>query len=187
MFFVGPPLITQSAAPVPASVLLMRASYVTQDANDLKQTLAVNDTPETIQFNQIPLASSDLDLDLLTGEVTALKDFNGMASLNVSILRELSGAGNTDWGMFIEVFDSGSGLWVPYEGSLRPITLDSQSTNEKRSVDYSVAVSVLAGQKFRWRHSTNDVSRTVSIVSFAAANGLPASAGAIMSFWGIKP
>ncbi|KFA96245.1 hypothetical protein HW45_19990, partial [Vibrio sp. ER1A] len=103
MFFDGPPLIAQSAPPAPESVLLMRASYVTQDANDLKQTLAANNTPETIQFNQIPLASPDLTLDLATGEVTALKDFNGMASLNVSILRELSGAGNTDWGVRREV------------------------------------------------------------------------------------
>ncbi|CAA6680342.1 Unannotated, partial [Lentimonas sp. CC4] len=56
----------------------MRASYVTPDANDLKQTLAADNTPEAIQFNQIPLASADLSLDLLTGETTALKDFSGM-------------------------------------------------------------------------------------------------------------
>ena len=110
-----------------------------------------------------------------------------MVSLNVSILRELAGAGSTDWGMFIEVFDTGTGQWVAYDGSLRPITLDSQSTNEKRAIDYSVSVSILAGDKFRWMHSTSDASRTVSIVSFGAANGLPSSAGVIMSFWGIKP
>lgn len=187
MFFEGHPLITQSAAPVPASVLLMRASYVTQDANDLKQTLAANDAPETIQFNQTPLASPDLDLDLVTGEVTALKDFNGMVSLNVSVFRELGGQGSLEWGMFIEVFDSVSGLWVPYEGSLRPITLRSEDDDEKRSVDYTVSVSVMAGDKFRWRHYTSNASRNVSIVSFAAQSGLPSSAGVIMSFWGIKP
>ncbi|CAK3190777.1 conserved hypothetical protein [Vibrio crassostreae] len=187
MFFENSPLISQSAPPAPESVLLMRASYVTPDANDLKQTLAADNTPEAIQFNQIPLASADLSLDLLTGETTALKDFSGMVSLNVSILRELAGAGNTDWGMFIEVFDTGTGQWVAYDGSLRPITLDSQSTNEKRAIDYSVSVSILAGDKFRWMHSTSDASRTVSIVSFGAANGLPSSAGVIMSFWGIKP
>ncbi|WP_431786863.1 hypothetical protein [Vibrio harveyi] len=187
MFFNNPPLISLSQPPAPESVLLMRASYVTPDANDLKQTLSANNTPETIVFNLLPLSSPDLQLDLATGETTALKDFNGMVSLNVSVLRELSGSGNADWGMFIEVYDTGASQWVAYEGSLRPITLDSQDTNEKRSVDYTVSVSVLAGQKFRWRHYTSDASRNVSITSFSAQGSIPASAGVIMSFWGIKP
>ncbi|OOX39362.1 hypothetical protein BJL83_07430 [Vibrio parahaemolyticus] len=187
MFFEGHPLIAQSAPPAPEAVLLMRASSVTQDANDLKQTLLADNAAQTIQFNQIPLSSADLDLDLATGETTALKDFNGMVSLNVSVLRELGGQGSIDWGMFIEVFNVGAGQWVPYDGSLRPITLRSEDDDEKRSVDYTIAVSVMAGDKFRWRHYTSNASRNVSIVSFAAQSGLPSSAGVIMSFWGIKP
>ncbi|MEK2035504.1 hypothetical protein WOC03_23760 [Vibrio parahaemolyticus] len=187
MFFEGHPLIAQSAPPAPEAVLLMRASSVTQDANDLKQTLLADNAAQTIQFNQVPLSSADLDLDLATGETTALKDFNGMVSLNVSVLRELAGAGSVDWGMFIEVYDSASGGWTAFPGSLRPITLNSQDANEKRAVDYTVSVSIAAGDKFRWRHFTNDASRNVSIISFSSKNNLPSSAGVIMSFWGIKP
>lgn len=166
--------------------VLMRASFVTQDANDAKQTLAANLTPETILFNQVPLLSPSMDVDLVTGEITALKDFDGIASLSVTCLRELTGSGEIEWGVFIEVFDAVNG-WVAYPGSLRPITISTQTTNEKRTIDYTIAVAILAGQKFRWRHYTTDASKLVSIVSFAAANGLPSSAGAIMSFWGAKP
>lgn len=185
MFFENSPLISQSATPAPESVLLMRASYVTPDANDLKQTLAADNTPETILFNDVPLASPDIDVDLVTGESTALKDFSGMVSINALILRESSPFAASDWGMFAEVFDGSN--WVPVSGSHRPLTLGFQFDNEKRPNDFTVSISLLAGDKFRWRHYTTDASSQVSLVSFGAANGLPSSAGVIMSFWGIKP
>lgn len=166
--------------------VLLRASFVTQDANDAKQTLAVNFEPQTILFNQVPLADPSLEVDLLTGEITALKDFHGMASLSTTSLRELTGSGEIEWGVFIEGYDEING-WVAFPGSLRPITISTQTTNEKRTIDYTIAVEIIAGQKFRWRHYTSDASKQVSIVSFAAENGLPSSAGAIMSFWGVKP
>lgn len=121
MFFENSPLISQSATPAPESVLLMRASYVTPDANDLKQTLAADNTPETILFNDVPLASPDIDVDLVTGESTALKDFSGMVSINALVLRESSPFAASDWGMFAEVFDGSN--WVPVSGSHRPLTL----------------------------------------------------------------
>ncbi|HDZ3731986.1 TPA: hypothetical protein RSW61_006011 [Vibrio harveyi] len=88
MFFTHPPLIAQSAPPTADSILLMRASYVTPDANDLKQTLAADNVPETIQFNQVPLSSPDITINLDTGHATAVKEFNGMVSINALVLRE---------------------------------------------------------------------------------------------------
>lgn len=167
--------------------VLLRASFVTQDANDAKQTLTADYVPETVKFNQIPLNDLAVDVDLVTGEITFLKDFSGMASLSVSAWREQTGTSVIDWGIFIEAYDPTQMLWVPYEGSLRPITLNTQTTSEKRTIDYTISVDVVAGSKFRWLHYTSDASKLVSIISFAAANGLPASAGAIFSLWGIKP
>lgn len=166
--------------------VVVRASYVTQDANNAKQTLASDYVAETILFNQVPLSHPAISVDLVTGEITANKKFSGMASISVSCLREQTGTSVIDWGVFIEVFDAQAG-WVPYEGSLRPITLNTQTTNEKRTIDYTIAVEIMAGQKFRWRHYTSDAAKLVSIISFAAANGLPASAGVIFSLWGVKP
>lgn len=167
--------------------VLLRASFVTPDANDAKQPLMADYVPETVKFNQIPLNDLAVDVDLVTGEVTFLKDFAGMASLSVSAWREQTGTSVIDWGIFIEAYDPTQMLWVPYEGSLRPITLNTQTTSEKRTIDYTISVDVVAGSKFRWRHYTSDASKQVSIISFAAANGLPASAGAIFSLWGVKP
>ncbi|MBO2698117.1 hypothetical protein [Shewanella algae] len=166
--------------------VLLRASFVTQDANDAKQSLAVDYQPETILFNQVTLTDPSIDVDLVTGEITALKRFSGMVSLSLSCLREQTGTSVIDWGVFIEVED-GQGNWVPYEGSLRPITLNTQTTNEKRTIDYTIAVDINALQKFRFRHYTSDAAKQVSVISFAAANGLPASAGVILSMWGVKP
>ncbi|XDF79201.1 hypothetical protein AAFX60_018760 [Aliivibrio fischeri] len=185
MFFEGPPIISQSAAPTPASVLLMRSSFITQDANPLKQTLAADNVPETVLFNETQIASPDLTVDLVNGEVTAVKEFNGMISVNALVLRESSPFASSDWGMFAEVFVNGA--WVEVDGSLRPLTLGFQFDNEKRPNDFTVSVSLEAGQKFRWRHYVTDASSQVSLVSFPSENGLPSTAGVIMSFWGIKP
>lgn len=187
MFFKGAPLISPSTAPTPVDTLLMRASYVTPNTNNLKQQLLANNVPQSIVFNQVPLQSPSLSLDIATGETTAITDFEGMVSNNISVIRENTGSGSVEWGIFIEVYSAATSSWIPVAGSLRAFTLNSQVTNEKRAIDYTVSVSMLAGQKFRWRHYTNDASRNLSIVSFAAANGLPSSAGAIMSFWGVKP
>ncbi|MOA32291.1 hypothetical protein D3C78_1534960 [compost metagenome] len=54
-------------------------------------------------------------------------------------------------------------------------------------MDFTFSVSLTAGQKFRFRHFTNQVSRQVSLVAQAATASLPSSAGAVMSFWGINP
>ncbi|MDD9158316.1 hypothetical protein PVK64_19310 [Aliivibrio sp. S4TY2] len=185
MFFEGPPIISQGAAPTPASVLLMRAGYLTQDANPLKQTLAADNAPETILFNVTQIASPDITVDLVSGEVTAVTEFNGMTSINALVLRESSPFASSDWGMFAEVLVDGS--WVQVEGSLRPLTLGFQFDNEKRPNDFTVSVSLAAGQKFRWRHYTTDASSQVSLVSFPPLNGLPSTAGVMMSFWGVKP
>ncbi|MBU1392400.1 MAG: hypothetical protein KJ856_05750 [Gammaproteobacteria bacterium] len=166
--------------------VLMRASYVTASGSNIKQILLADNVAQTILFNQVTVVDPALSIDLVTGEVTALKDFSGMASLAATALREQTGAGEVEWGVFIEGYDAVNG-WQAFPGSLRPVTMSSQTTNEKRTIDYTLAVEILAGTKFRWRHYTSDASRQVSIVSFAAANGLPSSAGAIMSFWGVKP
>lgn len=186
MFFEGPPIISQSAAPLPVESLIMRASFVSSGTT-LKQTIAADNTPETVLFNNTPLPSPDLVVDLLTGETTAVKDFSGMVSFSGLVLREVGGGVSLDWGVFIEVFDTGLGEWVTVPDSLRPFTLSKDLEDEKRPIDYTVSVSILAGQKFRWRHYTTDATKTVSLVAYNETATLPGSAAVIMSFWGIKP
>lgn len=172
--------------PMVVPKVLMRSSFVTQTSNDAKQTLLADGEPQTIQFNVVSVPDITMEVNLTTGEFTDIKAFYGMASISVSCLRELTGAGNIDWGVFLEGYTEQTG-WTAYEGSLRPITLNTQTTNEKRTIDFTLAVEIEAGAKFRWRHYTSDASKTVSIVSFASANGLPSSAGVIFSLWGVKP
>lgn len=186
MFFESSPLISQSASPLPVDSLIMRASFVSQGST-IKQTLSTDDIPETILFNKESLPSQDITVDLVTGEVTAVKDFAGMATLSVIALREGGGGGSPLWGVFVEVYDSGSGQWIAAEDSLRPISLSRDLEDEVRPIDYTLSVEISAGQKFRWRHYTTDASKNISIVAYAPSNGIPGSAAAIMSFWGIKP
>ncbi len=166
--------------------LLSRVSYVTSDANDLKQTLQVNNVPEVIVYNKAAISDDDISIDLNTGEIEFNQDFNGVASLSVGMLRELTGS-EIEWGVFVQAYDAVNQQWVPYEGSLRPITISTQTANEKRIMDYSISVALLKGQKFRFMHYTNDASKAVSIVSFAASGVLPSSAGVILSLFGIIP
>ncbi|AZQ10157.1 hypothetical protein [Shewanella khirikhana] len=167
--------------------LLARASFVTQDANDLKQTLAANGVPEVVTYNRLAVSDPEVDINLATGEVTFHSDFSGVASISVGILRELTGSGNIEWGVFVQAYDPVNEIWVPYEGSLRPITMSTQTSNEKRVIDYSLAVELKKEQKFRFMHYTTDASKTVSIVSFGATGLLPSSAGVIVSLFGIIP
>lgn len=186
MFFEGPPIISQSAAPLPVDSLIMRASFVSSGTT-LKQTIAADNTPETVLFNASPLPSVDLVVDLVTGETEAVKDFSGIVSFSGLVLRETGGNVAVDWGVFIEVFDIGLGQWEKVPDSLRPFTLSKELEDEKRPIDYTVSVSISAGQKFRWRHYTTDASKNISLVAYAETATLPGSAAVIMSFWGIKP
>ncbi|MBE4071057.1 hypothetical protein HJ122_23145 [Vibrio parahaemolyticus] len=167
--------------------LLARVSYVTPDGNDLKQTLTTSDVPEVVYYNKAAVTDVEIDIDLNSGEVTFNQDFNGVASLSGGILRELTGSGNIEWGVFVEAYDPVNEVWVPFEGSLRPITMSTQTSNEKRLIDYTISVDLKKGQKFRFKHYTSDATKTVSIVSFAAAGALPSSAGVILSLFGIIP
>ncbi|MDX7810943.1 hypothetical protein [Aeromonas caviae] len=185
MFFSAPPIVQQGPAPLPTDVLLMRAAFLAS-AGTLKQTLAANDVAQTIQFNTASLPDADLTVDLGTGEVTSLKAFSGMVSISCSILREQSGM-MARWGLFIEVLNVLTSTWDKVPGSLRPLTLPSADTNVERFIDLTFSVSLSAGQKFRFRHFTDQVSRQVSLVAQAATATLPSSAAAVMSFWGIKP
>ncbi|EMK5463003.1 hypothetical protein V9G51_001975 [Vibrio cholerae] len=167
--------------------LLARVSYVTPDANDLKQTLQTNNVPEVIVYNKAAISDDEISIDLNAGEITFNQDFNGVALLSVGVLRELTGSGNIDWGVFVEAYDSVNAQWVPFEGSLQPITISTQTSNEKRRLVFPISIALLKGQKFRFMHYTSDASKTVSIVSFAASGVLPSSAGVILSLFGIIP
>lgn len=186
MFFNGPPIIQAGPAPLPTDVLLMRASFLATTGT-LKQTLTTDNVAQTVLFNTASMPDADLTVDLVTGDVTSVKDFAGMASISCSILRENSGGSTTRWGLFIEVFNTATSSWDKIPGSLRPLTLPSSDTNVERFVDLTFSVSLAAGQKFRFRHFTNQASRQVSLIAQAATASLPSSSAAVMSFWGIKP
>ena len=186
MFFSAPPIIQAGPAPLPTDVLLLRASFLATTGT-LKQTLTTDNVAQTVLFNTLSLADADLTVDLVTGELTTAKDFVGMASISCSILRENSGGSTTRWGLFIEVFNTATSTWSAVPGSLRPLTLPSADTNVERFIDLTFSVSLAAGQKFRFRHFTNQASRQVSLIAQAATASLPSSSAAVMSFWGIKP
>lgn len=185
MFFGWPPIVQQSAAPLPTDALLMRAVYLA-GAGTLKQTLLADGVAQTILFNAVSVPDADLVVDLVTGEVTSVKDFAGMASISCSILREQAGVA-TRWGLFIETWNVATLVWDKIPGSLRPLSLPTADTNVERFVDLTFSVNLVAGQKFRFRHVCDHVGQQVSLVSQAATASLPSSAAAVMSFWGIKP
>lgn len=163
----------------------MRASYVTQDSNPLKQTLQANDTPETLILNTLDLSSAHLTVDLPTGVFTLLEDEDVMATISAQVIRETGGAGLVNWVMFVETSVDNGSTWVPLPGSARRVSFASQEANEHRFVDFTAPVAATAGTKFRFRHATNDASKQVSVVSEPALNGAPTSAGLIVGFYSV--
>lgn len=163
----------------------MRASYVTQDANPLKQTLQANDAPETLILNTLDLPSSHLTVDLGAGVFTFIEDEDVMATISAQVIREVGGSGLVNWVMFVETSIDNGATWVPLPGSARRVSFTSQEANEHRFVDFTAPVTATAGTKFRFRHTTNDATKQVSVVSEPALNGAPTSAGLIVGFYSV--
>lgn len=164
----------------------MRASYVTQDANPLKQTLQANDTPETLTLNTIDLPSAHLSVDVATGVFTFNDDEDAMATISAQVIRETGGSGIVNWVMFVETSVDNGVTWTPLPGSARRVSFTSQEANEHRFVDFTAPITALAGTKFRFRHATNDATKQVSVISEPAQNGAPTSAGLIVGFFSVK-
>lgn len=162
-----------------------RALYVTQDGNDAKQTLSLSNTPETIIFNEEQWASPLIQGNLAAGEFTYTWVNDLVLTVSVEIIRELTGAGDLTWTMFVEVSDDNGANWIQFPGSSRTISMATQSANERKIVDFTVAIASVKNRLFRLRHSTSDATKNVSVISSAASNGNPSSAGVIIGFYGV--
>ncbi|MBV7315455.1 hypothetical protein [Shewanella sp. NIFS-20-20] len=71
--------------------VLARAISLTQTANNLKQTLAASNVPQTVLFNVVPLASTALVINTVNGETTMVKAFDGMVTVSLNVIREATG------------------------------------------------------------------------------------------------
>lgn len=169
---------------VTATSDILRVVSITQDANDLKQTLSANDTPEVITFNDVQVVSSRVTVDPATGIFTFNTNESLIASISTQIMREVSGGGaNVYWTLFSEYSDDNGATWTPVDGSARRQTMDGAQTNEVRFVDYTAPVVGQIGRMFRFMHVTNDATKLVGTVSQAASGGAPSSSGVIVGFY----
>lgn len=166
--------------------VVARAISITPDENDLKQTLVADNVAKTVEFNSVVLGSKSLLIDTVSGETTMNARFEGIVTLSLNVIREATGSGLIEWGVFIEVYEPQLDEWIAYPGSRRTISIDTQNANEVKPFDFTAAVAIDKGRRFRWRHYTNNASKQISLISFAASGDLPSSAAAVMSFWGVK-
>lgn len=158
-----------------------RAVHLTTTASDLKQTLTTNNIAQTVTLTAHQHTNVDIPIDLGTGVCTFNTTGGVLLSASFQVIREVGGGGNAYWICFVETsLDNGS-TWNPYPGSARRTTLSSQDVDDIKLVDYTIAIKGVIGEKFRFRHVTTNVSKTISIVSQAATGGAPASAGVILS------
>lgn len=162
-----------------------RALYETPDANDLKQTLQASNTPETLILNVEQWSSPLISADLPNGVFEYTWDNDILLTISVEVIRELTGASDLFWTIFAEISDDQGQNWIQFEGSSRTISMSTQSTNEIKIVDFTVPVASIKGRWLRFRHSTTDATKAVSVISRAAQNGNPSSAGIIIGFYGM--
>lgn len=162
-----------------------RALYVTPDANDLKQTLQASNTPETLVFNVEQWSSPLIEANLAAGEFLYVWEHDLVLTFSIEVIRELTGSSDLTWTVFVEVSDDMGMNWIPFPGSSRTISMSTQSTNERKIVDFTVAIASIKNRLFRLRHSTSDATKNVSVISSGAANGNPSSAGIVIGFYGV--
>ncbi|UYL05433.1 hypothetical protein DIDNDMLP_00448 [Klebsiella phage KP13-7] len=164
------------------TVSAFRASYLTTAGSDSKQTLTASNTPQTLLVNTITAASSIITANTSTGTFLSNVTQGMMMSINAQIIRETSGGGDVYWIMFLETSTDGT-TWTSVPGSNRIVTLSSNTTNEMKQVDFTVAIQSTQGSYIRIRHACTDSTKTVSVISkdslFA---GVPISSGLIVSF-----
>ncbi|BEH87974.1 hypothetical protein [Klebsiella phage phiKp_21] len=164
------------------TVSAFRASYLTTAGSDSKQTLTASNTPQTLLVNTVTAASSIITANTSTGTFLSNVTQGMMMSINAQIIRETSGGGDVYWIMFLETSTDGT-TWTSVPGSNRIVTLSSNTTNEMKQVDFTVAIQSTQGSYIRIRHACTDSTKTVSVISkdslFA---GVPISSGLIVSF-----
>ncbi len=161
---------------------ITRALYVTTDANDAKQTLAADSTPETVIFNNLDVEGTCATIDGATGVITLLTNEPSLASMSVQVLREGSGAASVWWAIFAETSADGN-VWTPLAGSTRYISLSSQEVSELRTVSYTLPIRATDGAMYRFRHATNDASKQVSIISKGAVGSIPSASGVVFGLY----
>lgn len=164
------------------TISAFRASYLTTAGSDSKQTLTASNTPQTLLVNTITAASSIITANTSTGTFLSNVTQGMMMSINAQVIRETTGGGDVYWIMFLETSTDGT-TWTSVPGSNRIVTLSSNTTNEMKQVDFTVAIQSTQGSYIRIRHACTDSTKTVSVISkdslFA---GVPISSGLIVSF-----
>lgn len=164
------------------AVNAFRASYLTTAGSDSKQTVTASNTPQTLLVNTITAASSIITANTSTGTFLSNVTQGMMLTINAQIIRETSGGGDVYWMMFLET-STDSTTWTSVPGSNRIVTLSSNTTNEMKQVDFSVAIQSTAGTYIRIRHACTDSTKTVSVISKDSLFvGVPISSGLIVSF-----
>ena len=175
--------VWENTPAVPPLADVLRVSHRTTDTSPLRQTLLVSNSPETVVFNTLEVPSDGrVTIDLPSGELTFTEDFKAILTVSYQVVRETA-SGDTSWGSFVE-FSLDDGMsWLPAEGTTRRITLTSGETSAIQSIDYTTVINVVAGEKIRLRHATDDSSRNVGLISMPESGGLPTSSGVTLGVY----
>jgi len=162
-----------------------RDVYLTTTGSDIKQTLVTSDVPQGLILTAHQWETELLGASLADGEFTFLLNGSLMLSASFQLIRETAG-GSVTWAAFVETSIDNGVTWIAYPGTARRVTISSSEVNEIRIVDITLAIKGVVGERFRFRHVTNNASKAVSVISKAASGGAPSSAGVIVSSYGIS-
>ena len=162
-----------------AKVLRLQHS---NDAVKTLQNITASNTQQVIQFNQVLFNNGGIyTFDSLNNEIEFLTAGWYSASVNFHVERQITGAA-ADFMIHSELKEP-AGAWTDFPGSMRVITLDGATANQKdfRAVAF-VSQIVTPGTRMRWLQATTDHTKTIGICSYPTfGTSLPSAAGIVFS------
>lgn len=158
---------------------VIRVSSV-NEATELFQPCAVNNTPQIVQFNQItfinPADLTCLEFDTVNNELIYKESGWYHVDLSAHVIRKTSG-GTVDWSIHSQ-YKEPSGSFANFAAGLRVMTLDGSVSNQRQFFAVSFIAKVnIAGTRFRWMQSCTDGTKNCGLVGNAASGAFPSSAG----------